>query len=180
MIRTARPSDLDRIKEIYNTEITNNTSVYQESIYSSKDIVEWFKNKRDGSWPVFVYTDKESVCGFATYGTFRARQLYISTVEHSVFVHQQYRGKGIARKLMEHLMADARSRGYHVMIGGIDSENTDSIEFHASLGFTEVGHIKQVARKFGRWLDLKLYQRIIATDYDQRLQQRHFVDRSND
>lgn len=161
MIRDACADDLQAIMSIYNSEIVSNTSVYQDSLYTKETISEWFEQKKASGWPVYVWVAQDVPVAFATYGTFRSRELYRSTVEHSVFVQKEHRGIGIASKMMQKLIGDARARGFHCMIGGIDSENSDSIAFHERLGFKEVGHIPEVAWKFDRWLDLKLYQLIL-------------------
>jgi phosphinothricin acetyltransferase len=84
-------------------------------------------------------------------------------VEHSVYVHQAHRGKGCGRQVMQALMARARQDGLHAMIGGIDADNVASIALHEQLGFQHVGTLPQVGFKFGRWLDLAFYQRLLET-----------------
>jgi phosphinothricin acetyltransferase len=64
---------------------------------------------------------------------------------------------------MEQLIMTAKTQNYHVMVGGIDVENVASIALHEKLGFTHTGILKQVAFKFGRWLDLALYQLVLET-----------------
>jgi phosphinothricin acetyltransferase len=65
--------------------------------------------------------------------------------------------------LLEAVVAAAMKQDYHVMIGGIDASNEGSIRFHERMGFTHCGTMKQVGFKFGRWLDLAFYQKILAT-----------------
>jgi phosphinothricin acetyltransferase len=101
--------------------------------------------------------------GFASFGTFRAWPAYKYSVEHSVYVDARFRGRGVGRRLLEELIAAARARDFHVLIGGIDAANTVSIALHERLGFTHCGTIRQVGFKFGRWLDLTFYQLILAT-----------------
>jgi phosphinothricin acetyltransferase len=101
--------------------------------------------------------------GFASYGTFRARAAYKYTVEHSVYVHKDQRGRGVGLALMRELIAAARAQQYHVLVGGIDIANEVSVALHERLGFTYAGTIHQAAYKFGRWLDLGFYQLILDT-----------------
>ncbi|MDH1255353.1 GNAT family N-acetyltransferase [Comamonas thiooxydans] len=87
-----------------------------------------------------------------------------STVEHSVYVHPQHRGRGLGQQLMELLIAEARQRGdVHVLVGAIDAANAGSIALHKRLGFESVGLMPQVGFKFGRWLDLAFYQLTLQT-----------------
>lgn len=87
-----------------------------------------------------------------------------STVEHSVYVHPDHRGRGLGRQLMDLLIAEARRRGdVHAIIGAIDAANKGSIALHQRLGFVHVGQMPQVGFKFGRWLDLAFYQLTLET-----------------
>lgn len=64
---------------------------------------------------------------------------------------------------MERLVADARQRGCHVLVGAIDSTNDASIALHRKLGFEPAGTVRQVGFKFGQWLDLAFWQLVLAT-----------------
>ena len=99
--------------------------------------------------------------GFASFGDFRPWPGYALSVEHSVYMEEPARGRGIGSALLQRLIDEARARGKHTMIGGIDAENLASITLHAKFGFTEVGRLREVARKFGNWLDLIFMQRIL-------------------
>ena len=127
-------------------------------------MVSWFKAKGNGNFPVIGVESLEGqLLGFASYGTFRAWPAYKYSVEHSVYVHKDHRGKGIGRLLMKELIAAAQDQGYHVLIGGIEATNAGSIALHESLGFERVGRLPQVGFKFGRWLDLAFYQLLFDT-----------------
>ena len=132
-------------------------------------MIGWFKAKTDNRFPVIGLQDHGGqLVGFASYGTFRAWPAYKYSVEHSVYVHRDHRGLGHGRRLMERLIDEAQRQDYHVMIGGIDVTNAGSIALHESLGFTHAGTIRHAAYKFGRWLDLGFYQRILDTPREPR------------
>jgi L-amino acid N-acyltransferase len=78
-------------------------------------------------------------------------------------VAAEHRGKGLGEALMVRLIDAARAQDRHVMIGGIDVENTASVALHRKLGFEHAGTIRQAAFKFGRWLDLAFYQLVLET-----------------
>ncbi|MEZ4606237.1 MAG: N-acetyltransferase family protein [Deinococcales bacterium] len=85
------------------------------------------------------------------------------SVEHSLYVHKDYRGRGIGKMLMSELIHAAKVQNYHLMVGGIEATNISSIKLHESLGFTHAGTIKQAGFKFSRWLDLSFYQLLLPT-----------------
>ena len=101
--------------------------------------------------------------GFGSYGTFRAWPGYKYTVEHSVYVASKYRGRGLGKLLLQEVIASAREQNCHVLVGAIDSQNLISIKLHERLGFQHAGTIREAGFKFGRWLDLMLYQLILDT-----------------
>jgi len=80
-----------------------------------------------------------------------------------VYVHKDCRGLGLGRKVMQALIAEARQRDVHAMVGAIDASNAGSIALHERLGFRHVGLLPQVGFKFGRWLDLAFYQLLLDT-----------------
>jgi L-amino acid N-acyltransferase len=123
----------------------------------------WFADKQAGGFPVLGIEEHGVLMGFATYGTFRARAAYKYTVEHSVYVHKDHRGRGLGTALMRALIAVAREQQYHVLVGGIDIANQESVVLHERLGFTHAGTVRQAAYKFDRWLDLGFYQLILDT-----------------
>ena len=103
------------------------------------------------------------VLGYATFVPFRGSWPgYRHTVEHSVHVRQDQRGRGLGTALIQALFPLAQAQGVHVMVGAIDASNTGSLRLHARLGFVQTGLMPQVGRKFGRWLDLALVQRTFS------------------
>jgi L-amino acid N-acyltransferase YncA len=151
------------ILEILNEAIANTTALYEYQPRTLESIRSWFADKAAGRFPVIGAAEGGTLLGFATYGTFRARAAYKYTVEHSVYVHTDHRGRGIGKALMHELIAVARQQQYHVLVGGIDIANGVSVAMHERLGFTHAGTIRQAAYKFGRWLDLGFYQLILET-----------------
>ena len=157
-------SHANAILEVFNDAIANSTALYDYKPRARESMVGWFKAKEVGRFPVIgaVATDGQ-LLGFASYGTFRAWPAYKYSVEHSVYVHKDHRGKGIGLALMQQLIGKAKEQQYHVMVGGIDVTNIGSIALHEKLGFVHAGTIKHAAFKFGRWLDLGFYQLLLET-----------------
>lgn len=154
----------DAILDILNEQIRNSISLYDYEERTPESMVAWFKAKEAKSYPVIGVEDETGVLmGFATYGVFRERPANKYTVEHSVYVHEDHRGKGLGLALMERLIEAARAQDLHVLVGGIDAGNAASIAMHEKLGFVHAGTIRECAFKFGRWLDLAFYQLTLQT-----------------
>ncbi|HEY0683081.1 MAG TPA: GNAT family N-acetyltransferase [Steroidobacter sp.] len=152
------------ILDILNEQIRTSTAVYEYVPRSSESMVTWFKTKEAKSYPVIGVEDEAgALMGFATYGVFRERPAYKYTVEHSVYIHKDHRGKGLGLALMERLIEAARAQDLHVMVGGIDATNAISIAMHEKLGFVHAGTIREAGFKFGGWLDLAFYQLTLQT-----------------
>lgn len=156
-------SHAEEILEILNDAIVHSTALYDYDPRTMSDMEAWFQAKDAGGFPVIGAVENGTLLGFATYGTFRAYPAYKYTVEHSVYVHRDARGKGLGRVLMEQLIAAAEAQQLHVMVGAIDGANTGSIALHEKLGFTHSGTVKQAGFKFGRWLDLVFVQLTLKT-----------------
>ena len=152
------------ILEVFNEAIANSTALYDYKPRTPESMVGWFKAKEVGCFPVIgAVAPDGQLLGFASYGSFRAWPAYKYSVEHSVYVHKDHRGKGIGLALMQQLIAKAKEQQYHVMVGGIDVTNTGSIALHERLGFVHAGTIGHAAFEFGRWLDLGFYQLLLET-----------------
>lgn len=152
------------ILDIFNEAIANSTALYDYQPRTLDSMVSWFATKETHYFPVIgAINEADTLLGFASYGTFRAWPAYKYTVEHSVYIHKDHRGKGIGHALMQQLIAAAMAQQYHVMIGGIDVTNIASIALHEQLGFIHAGTITHAGFKFGRWLDLAFYQLLLPT-----------------
>lgn len=152
------------ILEIFNEAIVNSTALYDYKPRAPESMQTWFATKRAQGFPVIGAQDAQGkLLGFASYGTFRAWPAYKYSVEHSVYVHKDHRGLGLGKRLMQALIERAEQRQVHVMVGAIDAANSKSIALHQQLGFTHCGTVQQAGFKFGRWLDVAFYQRILRT-----------------
>ena len=152
----------DHILAILNEAIVNSTALYDYVPRSKDTMRNWFAEKRRGNFPVVgAMSADDELAGFATFGTFRAWPAYKYTVEHSVYVAPQFRGQGIGRMLLGEIILRAGQQGYHMLVGGIDSENSASKTLHGKFGFTHAGTIREAGFKFGRWLNLEFYQLIL-------------------
>ncbi|KWA73360.1 acetyltransferase [Burkholderia ubonensis] len=152
------------ILDILNEAIVNSTALYDYAPRPPQAMATWFATKRAGGFPVIGAVDASGrLLGFASWGTFRAFPAYKYTVEHSVYVHHEQRGRGLGERLLRELVRRARDAQVHVLVGCIDASNAGSIRLHTRLGFTHAGTLAQVGFKFGRWLDAAFYQLTLDT-----------------
>jgi phosphinothricin acetyltransferase len=155
--------DLPGMLIIYNDIIKNTTAVYDYAPHTLEMRMKWFSDKTSNGFPVFVAEQGGIITGFSSIGPFRNWSAYKYSVENSVYVSANERGKGIGRLLLKPLISAAEELDMHTIIASIDDTNIASIRLHESFGFKEVAYFKQVGYKFGRWLNLKFLQLILAT-----------------
>ena len=154
----------DQILAIFNDAIATSTALYDYKPRPRESMDTWFQTKQKGGFPVIGFENAAGeLMGFASYGTFRAWPAYKYSVEHSVYVDGRHRGLGLGEALMRALIARARERDVHVLVGGIDAANQGSIRLHEKLGFKHAGTLREAGFKFGRWLDLAFYQLTLDT-----------------
>src|ERR1700730_17773395 len=160
-IRDAELGDQPGLLAIYNEVIATSTAIYTDKPATLEDRVGWWNARIAQGYPVLGATDQTGVTGFASFGDFRAWPGYRFTVEHSVHVRADGRGRGVGTALLTALFPRAAALNKHVMIGGVDAANAASIRFHERLGFEKAGQLREVGYKFDRWLDLVFLQRRI-------------------
>ena len=161
-LRAAQVSDAEAIAVIYNYEVETSTATFDLVPRSIEAQREWI-TVRSGAFSALVADDSAAgVIGFAALSTYRDRAGYRTTVENSVYVHRDYQRRGIGRLLLGALLETARDSGFHTVIARIDSQSSGSLALHESLGFVTVGIERQIGRKFGRWLDSVIMQKMLA------------------
>jgi L-amino acid N-acyltransferase YncA len=160
-VRPATEADLAAIVAIYNDAVVNTTAIWNDAIVDVDNRKVWFDGRQTLGYPVRVAEEEGAIVGYGSFADFRAFDGYRFSVEHSVYVAEGVRRRGIASALLVALIEKARELGKHVMIGGIASDNAASLALHAKLGFTETGRMPEVGYKFGRWLDLVFVQRTL-------------------
>jgi len=161
-LRAAQVSDAEAIAGIYNYEVETSTATFDLVPRSIEAQREWI-TARSGAFSALVADDSAAgVIGFAALSTYRDRAGYRTTVENSVYVHRDHQRRGVGRLLLSALLDVARDSGFHTVIARIDSQSSGSLALHKSLGFVVVGVERQIGRKFGRWLDSVIMQKMLA------------------
>jgi len=161
MIRTAWESDAEAITTIYNWYIENTISTFETAAVSAEQMRGRIREKLEKHGWVAGLAD-DALVGYAYYGAFRPRAAYSHTVESTVYVARESLGKGYGTALYSELIAAARRGGVREMIGVIALPNPASIKLHEKMGFRQVGLLPQIGHKFGRYIDVSLWQRSLA------------------
>jgi len=160
-IRQASVADSVAIMQIYNHEVEHSTSTFDLQPRSEQAQRAWI-DSRSGALSVLVAeTIDAGVIGFAGLSKYRERAAYNSTVENSVYVDRKHRRCGVGKLLLTNLLDIATTSGFHTVIARIDPTNTASTELHEALGFVPVGVEREIGRKFGRWLDSAILQKML-------------------
>jgi phosphinothricin acetyltransferase len=160
-IRDATKADLQAILAIYNDVVANTTAIYDERPSTLDERQSWFDSRLGHGLPVLAAELAGEVVGFSSFGDWRSRWGYRYTVEHSVHVRADCRGRGFGQSLIEALFPRAAALGMHMMIGHIDSAAAASLRLHEKLGFSRIGTFREVAKLHNGWLSLVAMQREI-------------------
>lgn len=154
----------NQILDIFNDAILNSTALYDYKPRTMDNMKVWFEVKEKNNFPVIGLINEQNILlGFGSYGTFRVWPAYKYTVEHSLYIHPNYRGQGLGKILIGEILKNAERQNLHCLIAGIDSTNQASINLHTSFGFDFSGRIKHAGFKFNKWLDLDFYQLLLST-----------------
>jgi L-amino acid N-acyltransferase YncA len=159
-LRPAETGDLAAIAAIYTPEVLEGTATFELEPPDAAELGVRLAKVRELGLPWLVVEEGGRIAGYAYVGMHRDRPAYRFTVEDSVYLAPWARGRGIGRQLLEAVVAGSRDAGMRQMVAVIgDSANLGSIGLHRACGFADVGTLRDVGFKFGRWLDTVLMQR---------------------
>lgn len=164
-IREATTDDLEAIRTIYNYYVIHSTCTFQIEPETSSQRQAWFA-AHDALHPVIVAECAGSVIGWAALSAWNPRCAYAWTVEASVYLDPAFLRRGMGRALLQDLLDRARAAGHHTVIGATCTESVASIRLQEQMGFEQIGTLRQVGRKFGRWLDVVYMQRFLGGPHD--------------
>ena len=159
-IRHATVADAEALRRIYNHEVEHTTATFDLVPRTLEEQEAWIRD-REGALGVVVAEHDGHVVGFASLSPYRPKPAYNTTVEDSVYVDREARGLGAGKALLAEVVAMAEARGFHTIIAHISDPDGASVALHRACGFTVVGIQKEVGRKFGRWLDVTVMQRML-------------------
>jgi len=160
VIRPAQETDLPRLTEIYNYYIRETAITFEVEPYSVEQRRPWLAQfGATGCYRILVAEREGSAVGWANSQRFRERAAYAPTIESSIYLDPAARGQRIGTKLYEALFELLRAEDLHRAIGGITLPNEASVALHRKLGFTPVGVMREVGRKFDRFWDVGWFQK---------------------
>lgn len=159
-IRPAERSDVDDITEIYNEAIRTTTATFDTIPKTRDEQLHWF-DSHGPQHPILVAERNGRVVGWVCLSKWSDRPAYDETAETSFYVKQEHRGKGIGRRLKAAIIDEGRRLGVHSLIARVAEGSEESLHLSETFGFTQVGTLKEVGRKFGRLLDVHLLQKIL-------------------
>jgi L-amino acid N-acyltransferase YncA/ubiquinone/menaquinone biosynthesis C-methylase UbiE len=163
LIRPAAEGDMAAIAAIYGYNVLHGTATFE---LEPPKVEEMARRRADlvaRGFPYFAAELEGEVAGYAYASSYRPRIGYRFTVEDSVYVRPDRKGMGIGRRLLDTLIHACRGAGTKQMVAIIgDSGNTASIRLHAAAGFEHVGVLRNVGRKFDRWIDTVIMQKALG------------------
>jgi phosphinothricin acetyltransferase len=172
--RLVELDDAEALRSIYNPEVLETTVTFDLVARSLEDQQDWIRDHlgvhsclvavNDDDDIGFSGARNEKILGFAALNPFRNRPAYFTTVENSVYVHRDARGRRVGERLLRDLITLAGASGFHSLIARIVGANESSIALHERCGFSLVGREREVGRKHGRWLDVVEYQYVIPDE----------------
>jgi L-amino acid N-acyltransferase YncA len=161
-LRLATLDDAEAIREIYNVEVTTSTATFDLVPRSLEAQREWMAS-RSGAHAVVVAVDETGlVRAFGSLSPWRDRPAYSTSVEDSVYVHREHHGQGLGKAVLTELVDTAVRHGFHACMARIVGGHEASIALHRSCGFEIVGTEREIGRKFGKWLDVVLMERLLV------------------
>jgi L-amino acid N-acyltransferase YncA len=159
-VREATAADQRAILDIYNEAVLHSTATFDLEPRTWEEQQKWAEGHRP-PYQVLVAVAGETVAGWGSLSAFRPRPGYRFTVEDSVYVHEDFRRRGIASALLQRLVEAARQGGFHSIMALIDGDNEVSVRLHERFGFRHVGRFTEVGFKFDRWLDVVHMQKLL-------------------
>lgn len=159
-LRLATVDDAEAVRQIYNVEVETSTATFDLVPRTIEEQRAWIA-ARSGAFSTLVAVEDGTVVGFAALSPYKDRPAYRTTVEDSVYVHRDHQGRGIGTRLLAGVLDVARATGFHAVIARIEATRAPSIALHRSQGFGLVGIEREVGRKFNRWLDVAIMQKLL-------------------
>ena len=161
VIRAAVAGDSSAIAEIYNHYVAQTVITFEEEAVSAPEMVRRIEEAGSASLPWLVAERDGKVVGYAYATPWRARSAYRFSVEVTVYVDPDCPRMGIGRRLYDELLPKLKARGAHAAFGVIALPNDASVALHERFGFAKVAHLREVGWKFGRWIDVGYWQRLL-------------------
>ncbi len=160
-IRDATDADAPAIAALYNPYVAETTITFEEAPVSAEQMAGRVREVQQAGLPWLVLEEGGPLRGYAYATRWKARSAYRFSVESSVYLATGHTGRGHGRRLYEALFEALRARGVHAVIGGIALPNPASVALHERMGMAPVAQFREVGFKFGRWIDVGYWERLL-------------------
>ena len=158
-IRKATLEDIDGITKIYNEAILKTAATFDTEPKTIGEQKEWFISHGSKN-SILVVEKNDVIVGWAALSIWSDRCAYSDTAEISLYVKDEYQGKGAGKKLIQTIVKEGEKAGLHSLIARITEGNKISVHLHKSVGFEHVGIFREAGLKFGKRLDVHLMQKV--------------------
>jgi len=162
-VRPAKVDDINFITEIYNEAVLTTDASFDTEPKTEAEQRAWFDSHGSKN-PILVAEEDGGVVGWASLSEWSPRRAYADTAEVSLYVKEEFRDKGIGKKLLETVMEEGEKVGLHTVVARITTGNKQSIYLHEQAGFEHIGIMKEVGYKFGKLLDICLMQKVYHSE----------------
>ncbi|NQM55998.1 N-acetyltransferase [Streptococcus suis] len=162
-IRNAQVEDAANLVAIYAPYVEKTAITFETQVPAVEDFANRIE-KTLKKFPYLVAVEEGQIVGYAYASTYYARAAYDWTVEMSVYVQKEARGKGIGTLLYTALEEELTARGFKNFLACIALPNPASIALHEKRGYQQVAHFKKVGYKFGTWHDIVWLQKSLVGD----------------
>jgi phosphinothricin acetyltransferase len=190
IIRPIRATDAEATLAIYAPYVQNTIISFE---YEVPTLSDWENRIRTNTndYPWLVCEHNGQIVGYAYGSKHRYRTAYSWSPESTIYLAENYHGRGIAVVLYQTLFSLLRLQGYFNVYAGVGLPNKKSESFHQALGFEEIGIFKKVGYKLGNWHDTRWFQLHLANHpqnppFPQKLADvkntdafRHIIERAN-
>lgn len=157
ILRNAKPSDAISISKIYNYYVHNSIATFDEEEVAQAEFIQKIESS-DQTHPFFVAEQEGVIMGYAYAAMWNSRSAYRFSCMSSIYIHPEHQGKGLGRKLYQHLFDHlAEHTVFKRIVAGISLPNPASEKLHASFGFKPAGVHEKIGYKFGKWIDVGYY-----------------------
>ena len=160
MLRPCQPSDAKQICAIYNHYVRDTVVTFEEEPVADQEMAQRIADVTQRQ-PWLVLEQDDAIQGYAYATAWKTRSAYRHSVESTVYLAPSATGRGLGTRLYEALIAELRERDVHCVVGGIALPNAASVALHEKLGFQPIGRFSEIGRKFGQWVDVGYWQRVL-------------------
>jgi L-amino acid N-acyltransferase YncA len=160
VLRPATAGDAEAICRVYNQGIEDRIATLETELRTPEERRQWLA-ARGPRHPVYVAEAEEIIVGWSSLNVYNPRPAYQYVADFSVYVERGWRGKGVGRRLLEHLIEQARALGYHKMMLSAFPFNASGVALYERMGFTRAGVFHEMGQLDGRWVDTLIMEKLL-------------------